>query len=58
MLGRHAERWPELARRVAAEGHQIGNHGFYHRKLHFKSTDYVRDDLERGKRAIEARRRA
>lgn len=53
MLGRHVERWPELARRVASEGHQIGNHGYHHRKLHFKSTAYVRDDLERGKRAIE-----
>lgn len=53
VLGRHAERWPELVRRAAAEGHQIGNHGFYHRKLHFKSMAYVRDDLSRGKRAIE-----
>jgi peptidoglycan/xylan/chitin deacetylase (PgdA/CDA1 family) len=52
-LGRHVERWPELVRRAAAEGHQIGNHGYYHRKLHFRSAAYVRDDLERGKRAIE-----
>ena len=53
-LGRHVERWPEIARRAAAEGHQIGNHGYYHRKLHFRSIRYVRDDLSRGKRAIEA----
>lgn len=53
-LGRHVERWPELVRRAAAEGHQIGNHGFFHRKLHFRSAEYVRDDLTRGKRAIEA----
>lgn len=53
-LGRHAERWPELVRRAAAEGHQIGNHGYFHRKLHFRSAAYVRDDLTRGKRAIEA----
>ncbi|MGI8509176.1 MAG: polysaccharide deacetylase family protein [Gemmatimonadaceae bacterium] len=53
-LGRHAERWPELVRRAAVEGHQIGNHGFFHRKLHFRSAEYVRDDLTRGKRAIEA----
>lgn len=52
-LGRHVERWPELVRRAAAEGHQIGNHGYHHRKLHFRSASYVRDDLERGKRAIE-----
>ncbi len=53
-LGRHVERWPEIARRAAAEGHQIANHGYFHRKLHFRSVAYVRDDLGRGKRAIEA----
>lgn len=53
-LGRHVERWPEIVARAAAEGHQIGNHGYYHRKLHWKSPAYVRDDLGRGKAAIEA----
>lgn len=54
VLGRHAERWPDLVRRVAAEGHRIGNHGYFHRKLHFKSPAYVRNDLTLGTRAIEA----
>jgi peptidoglycan/xylan/chitin deacetylase (PgdA/CDA1 family) len=53
ILGRHAERWPELVQRVADEGHAIGNHGYYHRKLHFKSPAYVRDDLTRGTEMIE-----
>jgi peptidoglycan/xylan/chitin deacetylase (PgdA/CDA1 family) len=53
ILGRHAERWPALVKRVADEGHAIGNHGYYHRKLHFKSPAYVRDDLTRGTREIE-----
>lgn len=53
ILGRHAERWPDLVRRVAAEGHTVGNHGYYHRKLHLKSPAYVREDLEFGTRAIE-----
>lgn len=53
VLGRHAEQWPELVRRAAAEGHAIGNHGYYHRKLQFKSPRYVRDDLTRGTREIE-----
>lgn len=54
ILGRHAERWPELVARVAREGHSIGNHGYYHRKLHFKSPAYVRDDLRLGTECIEA----
>ncbi len=53
ILGRHAEKWPELVKRVADEGHTIGNHGWFHRKLHFKSPAYVRRDLELGTRAIE-----
>jgi peptidoglycan/xylan/chitin deacetylase (PgdA/CDA1 family) len=53
ILGRHAERWPDLVARVAAEGHSIGNHGYFHRKLHFKSPAYVRNDLELGTTAIE-----
>jgi peptidoglycan-N-acetylglucosamine deacetylase len=52
ILGRHAERWPAIVRRIAEEGHAICNHGYHHRKLHFKSPGYVRDDLELGTRAI------
>jgi len=52
ILGRHAERWPALVRRVRDEGHALGNHGYYHRKLHFKCPAYVRDDLGRGSDAI------
>ena len=53
VLGRHAERWPGLVRRMAHEGHQLGNHGYWHRKLHRRSPGYVRDDLVRGTTAIE-----
>lgn len=53
ILGAHAERWPELVHRVAQEGHQVGNHGYFHRKLHFKSPGYVKRDILLGKRAIE-----
>ncbi len=53
ILGRHAERWPELVRRLSDAGHQLGNHGWSHRKLHLRSPRFVREDLERGTRAIE-----
>jgi peptidoglycan/xylan/chitin deacetylase (PgdA/CDA1 family) len=54
LLGKHVDRWPALAARVAAEGHQLGNHGWHHRKLHVRSPAYVRDDLARGLASIEA----
>lgn len=53
ILGSHAEQWPALVERIASEGHQIGNHGFFHRKLHFKSPSYVRRDIALGTQAIE-----
>ena len=52
ILGRHAQKWPDLVRRIATEGHTVCNHGYHHRKLHFKSPKYVRNDLQLGTRAI------
>lgn len=54
ILGKHAERWPELVRRVADDGHTLGNHGYHHRKLHLKSPRYVAEDLRLGAEAIES----
>ncbi|HKR09323.1 MAG TPA: polysaccharide deacetylase family protein [Gemmatimonadaceae bacterium] len=53
VLGSHAERWPELVRRISYEGHQLGNHGYFHRKLQFKSPFYVSRDIRLGIRAIK-----
>ncbi len=53
ILGRHAERWPQLVERVSAEGHTLANHGFHHRKLHLKSPAYVLEDIQLGTRRIE-----
>ena len=52
VLGSHAERWPDLVRRIAHEGHQLGNHGYFHRKLQFRSPFYVARDIRLGIRAI------
>jgi peptidoglycan/xylan/chitin deacetylase (PgdA/CDA1 family) len=53
VLGRHADRWPELVRRMSAEGHVLGNHGYHHRKLHVHGPAYVRRDLTMGIDSIE-----
>jgi len=54
LLGKHVERWPELARRVVDEGHTLGNHGYHHRKLHWRGPAYVRLDIALGTQAIVA----
>jgi peptidoglycan/xylan/chitin deacetylase (PgdA/CDA1 family) len=53
VLGSHAERWPEIVRRISHDGHQLGNHGYFHRKLQFKSPFYVSRDIRLGIRAIK-----
>ena len=53
VLGGHAERWPELVYRMEAEGHEVGNHGYFHRKLHLKRPRYVKRDIKLGATAIE-----
>ncbi|MCC6929948.1 MAG: polysaccharide deacetylase family protein [Gemmatimonadaceae bacterium] len=52
LLGRHAERWPALVRRIVAEGHQVANHGFAHRRLHLAGPNRATADLSAGTRAI------
>jgi peptidoglycan/xylan/chitin deacetylase (PgdA/CDA1 family) len=52
VLGRHADRWPELVARIAREGHALGNHGWHHRKLHVRGPVYVRRDLAMGTESI------
>lgn len=37
---------PELARKFIADGHQIGNHTFSHKKMVFVSTKFVEEELE------------
>ena len=53
VLGSHVQRWPDLVQRISHEGHQLGNHGYFHRKLHFKSPFYVSRDIRLGIRAIK-----
>lgn len=53
LLGRHVDRWPDLVRRARAEGHEVANHGYAHRKLTYRSPAYVRDDIAGGTAAIE-----
>src|SRR5213596_1651483 len=36
LVGEHVRRFPEVARRVAAAGHEVGNHTLRHQKLHFR----------------------
>lgn len=47
LVGEHVRRFPAIARRVAAAGHELGNHTLTHTKLHFAGPRRIRDELDR-----------
>jgi peptidoglycan/xylan/chitin deacetylase (PgdA/CDA1 family) len=47
VVGRLAERYPDLVRRMAAEGHVVGNHTFYHTTPSLTSTRQLVDETRR-----------
>ncbi|MFH9037829.1 polysaccharide deacetylase family protein [Streptomyces sp. NPDC017966] len=54
LLGRrHIERYPELVRRMADEGHEVANHTWTHRRLTELEPDEIREELERPNEEIE-----
>lgn len=52
MLGARAKKSPALARRVAAEGHQIGSHSYSHKPLSAVTPALARREIRGGQTAI------
>lgn len=53
MLGGRAEQEPGLVRRVAAEGHLMGNHSWSHPNLALTAAGKVREELTRTSEVLE-----
>jgi peptidoglycan-N-acetylglucosamine deacetylase len=53
MVGYLAERYPEMARRVAEEGHLIGNHTQSHTILTRQSGEVIRDQIVSGSSTLQ-----
>jgi peptidoglycan/xylan/chitin deacetylase (PgdA/CDA1 family) len=53
VIGEQVARRPELVRRVLAEGHAVALHGHVHRCQLGLTRAQVRDDLDRGRAAVE-----
>ena len=52
LQGRWVEANPDTARRVATDGHLVGNHSFYHARLPLLTSDGIRTDVRSAERAI------
>lgn len=54
VVATNARRYPEIMRRIVAEGHEIGNHTVTHGNLAKMAPDEVRSELSRAHEAIIA----
>jgi len=54
LLGWVAERHPEMVRRIAQAGHEIGTHSYWHRKVYELTPQVFADDIRRSIEVIRA----
>ena len=53
VLGWIAQRHPDLVRRIAAAGHEIGSHGFAHELVYNQTPAEFRDDVRRTRALLQ-----
>lgn len=54
LIGQNVEKHPELVKRIAAEGHQLGNHTYHHMDLLKADRKLIADEVDRTNQAIIA----
>lgn len=52
MIGKHVVRYPQIARRIVDEGHEVGIHTFHYPNLLFSSLPELKKELAEGQKAI------
>ena len=53
VLGKFAEKFPHLVRRMAQEGHEVASHGYGHVEIFQQTPDQFRADINRSKKQLE-----
>lgn len=54
MIGEHVLRYPDVARRVAIEGHEIGNHSFDHKGIFFYKAEEAKKEVLECEKAVRS----
>jgi peptidoglycan-N-acetylglucosamine deacetylase len=49
LIGRDAEQWPEITRRIVADGNEIADHTYSHPNLDQETPEQVRDEILHGR---------
>ena len=53
VLGKFAGRFPNIVKRISAEGHEVASHGYGHIEIFRQSPAEFRDDVSRSKALLE-----
>ena len=53
MLGEHVAKYPDIARRVVAEGHEVGNHTYDHHILLYYTLDNLLKEINETQKVIK-----
>lgn len=54
LVGQRVKKFPQIARRIVAEGHEAGNHTFSHPYLHRSGAERIKDEIAKGGETIYA----
>ncbi len=52
LVGEEVERYPDLAKRIAEEGHEVGSHTYSHRNMMGLAAHHMEDEIVRAEEAI------
>jgi Predicted xylanase/chitin deacetylase len=47
MLGKNAEKYPDIVKKVIESGNEIGNHTYSHERMTYKSPDFIKNEIEK-----------
>ncbi|MHC4445676.1 MAG: DUF3473 domain-containing protein [Planctomycetota bacterium] len=53
ILGKIAEHFPDLVKRIADRGHHLGIHGYYHQLVSDQTEDEFRESIDRAKKLVQ-----
>jgi polysaccharide deacetylase family sporulation protein PdaB len=54
IMGPWAANYPEVAKRIVADGHEVGSHGFRHENYGEKTDEWIKEDLNKSSAQIKA----
>jgi len=52
LVGSKVEEYPEIAREILNRGHAVGNHGYFHKSLLFKSLNFIEEEIRKTDDAV------